>query len=52
MLKMHYMEHVFDNAKNNAISEINKLSGLNDAQRQKQSKIFKHKPQFQMLINN
>ena len=43
---------LLDNAKNNAISEINKLSGLNDAQRQKQSKIFKHKPQFQMLINN
>lgn len=26
---------LLDNAKNNAISEINKLSGLNDAQRQK-----------------
>ena len=33
--------HLLEEAKNNAITEINKLTALNDAQRQKQLKMFK-----------
>ena len=44
--------HLLENAKNNAVTEINKLTALNDAQRQKRFKMFKHKLQFQTLTNN
>lgn len=44
--------HLLEEAKNNAITEINKLTALNDAQRQKQLKMFKHSRQSQQLINN
>lgn len=44
--------HLLEEAKNNAITGINKLTALNDAQRQKQLKMFKHSRQSQQLINN
>ena len=37
--------HLLEEAKNNAITGINKLTALNDAQRQKQLKMFKHSRQ-------
>ena len=43
--------HLLEEAKNNAITGINKLTALNDAQRQKQLKMF-YSRQSQQLINN